>query len=242
MGALREGLPGWRGVKTLGPGSRSSNKVGGAELRPRGLWKGSRTHATAAPGCLGPWDMAAPGRTWNADAWLSKGRPGHRHHRARSAWGGRIPGLGRPPGRAPQGSFVGRSAPARPWSSPPGRQAAPSRSRDPRTAGPSQGPEFRSCFHLQRNFPGPLGGGASPTNRPEPAPAVRPAPPRPRQADGGLHARLDWVAPFPWGVAMQMRVGAPVRDWLGRPLSREGGGEGGSGLCVKFGCARPLGG
>lgn len=116
------------------------------------------------------------GRTWNADAWLSKGRPSHRHHRARGTWGGRIPGLARPPGRAPQGSFVGRSAPARPWSSPPGRQAAPPPSRDPRTAGPSQGPEFRSCFHLQRNFPGPLGCGASPTNRPEPAPAARPAP------------------------------------------------------------------
>lgn len=29
--------------------------------------------------------------------------------------------------------------------------------------------------------------------------------------------------PFPWGVTMQMRVGAPVGDWLGRPLSRVGG-------------------
>lgn len=41
---------------------------------------------------------------------------------------------------------------------------------------------------------------------------------------------------------MQMRVGAPARDWLGRPLSRVGGGEGGCGRCVKLGCARPLGG
>lgn len=182
MGALRQGLPGWRGGETLGPGSRSPTRWAGLSCAPVGAVEGESHSRDGRAGLLGAVGHGRSGRTWNADAWLSKGRPGHRHHRARSAWGGRIPGLGRPPGRAPLGSFVGRSAPARRRSSPPGRQAAPSPSRDPRAAGPSQGPEFRSCFHLQRNFPGPLGCGASPTNRPEPAPAARPAPGEPMAA------------------------------------------------------------
>lgn len=65
------------GVKTLGDG-RPGVPTGraGAGLQPRVGWgRGCRTHAAAAPGCLEPWDMAAPGPTWKADAWLSEGRP-----------------------------------------------------------------------------------------------------------------------------------------------------------------------
>lgn len=98
--------------------------------------------------------------------------------------------------------------PGPPSSSPRGASPQP---QDPRAPTPSQGPEFRGCFHLQRNFPGPLRCYDAPTNRPEPAPAARPA-------SGMLMPPLRVVglgAVFPWGVTMQMRVGAPVGDWLG---------------------------
>lgn len=78
MGALREGLPGWRGIKTLVGRGVEELRRGGRELSSSLEWaggRGCRTHAAAEPGCLEPWDMAAPGRTWNADAWPSEGRP-----------------------------------------------------------------------------------------------------------------------------------------------------------------------
>ena len=66
------------GVKTLGPGFKKLQRDGVAAA-PSGLrGRGCRTHAEAAPGCLGPWDMATPGRTWNVDAWPSEGRPSQR--------------------------------------------------------------------------------------------------------------------------------------------------------------------
>lgn len=38
-------------------------QTGGAKILGCGRGRGRRTHTEAAPGCLGPWDMAAPGRT-----------------------------------------------------------------------------------------------------------------------------------------------------------------------------------
>lgn len=151
--------------------------------------RGCRTHAAAAPGCLGPWDMATPGRTWNVDAWPmraaqagddgaglgSPGKPGP------GRLGGPEPGAGRPSrAGAPRILCWAIAPPGGPGPHPPGPRRAPHRPLDPRAPAASQGPEFRGCFHLQRNFPGPLGCYDAPTNLPEPAPAAhRCRPPRP---------------------------------------------------------------
>lgn len=37
----------------------------GQEISRVGTGRGRRTHAVAAPGCRGPWDMATPGGSWN---------------------------------------------------------------------------------------------------------------------------------------------------------------------------------
>ncbi|KAF5915394.1 hypothetical protein HPG69_012082 [Diceros bicornis minor] len=216
-----------------GRGSRSSDGAGGGGTAPRVGWgRGCRTHAAAAPGCLGPWDMAAPGRTWNADAWPSEGRPSGRRRgpagEPRNAGSGALGGAGSGGGEAleggrPRDPLLGDRPPGGPRPPRPGPGGAPPRPRDPRAPAPSQGPEFRGCFHLQRNFPGPLGCCDAPTNRPEPAPAFRPAPLLPRHANDGLRERPIGCG-LPWGVTMQIRVGAPLADWLGWPLSRVGAG------------------
>ena len=224
------------GVKTLGADVEAFREGGrglscslewtvGGEValtrRPRrAAWGRGTWPLPAAPGTQ-TCDRVRGARA--ADGGARLGRPGMP---GLKRLGGPDPRAGRASRAGAPGSFVGRSAPRKPWSSPPGLEAAPSQPREPRDPGPSQRPEFPGCFHLQRNFPGPLGCCDSPTNRPKPAPAVRPAPLRPRQANDGLHQRSDWGASFPWGVTMQMKVGAPVCDWLRRPLSRVGGGQG----------------
>lgn len=173
--------------------------------------------------------MAAPGPTWKADAWPSEGRPSRRRGgpagEPRNAGPGVFGGAGSRGGEAleggrPRDPLLGDRPPEGPGPPSPGPGGAPPRPQDPRAPTPSQGPEFRGCFHLQRNFPGPLRCCDAPTNRPEPAPAARPAPGmliRPRR-------NVGLGAVFPWGVTMQMKVGAPAGDWLGQPLGRVGGG------------------
>lgn len=175
----------------------------------------------------GTWPLPAPpgrqtrGRVRGARAADGVARRGSSGMPGPGCLGGPDPGAGRPSRAAAPGILCWAIAPRK------GRPTLPRSGRGPSPAPgpplaptPSQGPEFRGCFHLQRNFPGPLCCCAAPTNRPEPAPASRPAPGmliRPPRAFG-----LGVI--FPWGVTMQMKVGAPAGDWLGQQLGRVGGG------------------
>lgn len=134
---------------------------------PSGLrGRGCRTHAEAAPGCLGPWDMATPGRTWNVDAWPSEGRPSQRWRgwagkpcNARSgAPGGAGTGGGEALGGGrPRDPLLGDRPPGGLGPHPPGPGGSPPRPWDPRAPASSQGPEFPGCFHrVPRGF-GALG-------------------------------------------------------------------------------------
>ena len=194
------------GVKTLGPGFEKLQRDG-VVASPSGLrGRGCRTHAEAAPGCLGPWDMATPGRTWNVDAWPSEGRPSQRWRgwagkpcNARSgAPGGAGTGGGEALGGGrPRDPLLGDRPPGGLGPHPPGPGGSPPRPRDPRAPASSQGPEFRGCFHLQRNFPGPLGCYDAPTNRREPAPAARSALHRPRNANNDSASdRIGYTHPL----------------------------------------------
>lgn len=62
---------------------------------------GRRTHAVAAPGCRGPWDMVTPGGTWNRSRQRSGGPACHPDGNHRPVPGDpgrerRIPGRGGP--------------------------------------------------------------------------------------------------------------------------------------------------
>lgn len=196
MEALRQGLPGWRGVETLGPGSRSSNKVGGAELRPSGgCGKGSRTHATAAPGCLGPWDMAAPGRTWNADAWLSKGAQATDTTGPAALGGAGSPGWEGLQGGRPWDPLLGDRPPR--GAGPPhlaGRQPRP-RPETPAPPAPRRALSSAAVFTSKETFPD-LSAAAprQPTARSPPLP---PAPPHPASGKPMAASSRGWIGSRP---------------------------------------------
>lgn len=174
-GEIRGGL-GDGAVKTLGAGVEELRRAGrGLGCSPEWAgWRESCTHAAAAPGCLGPWDMAAPGSTWNADVWPNEGRPscwrrgrsGSPGMLAQGAWGGpirwrrRLEG-GRPRilcwGIAQQEARAHRPGPGRGPAPPPGppRSGPPSGPRVPRLFLPLKKLSRTSRLPLQPTAPSP---------------------------------------------------------------------------------------
>lgn len=126
-----------------------------------GTDSGRRTHAVAAPGCRGPWDMASlgwagprteAGRGQGVPPVTPMGTPGRcpgRPAEGGGSWGGEV--LGR---EAPR-SFVVRSSPG-------GRAPQPP---------PRAGPDFPALFTSEKTFPGP-----GMRRRSNQAPAPAPAP------------------------------------------------------------------
>lgn len=115
---------------------------------------GRRTHAVAAPGCRGPWDMVTPGGTWNRSRQRSRGsclpprwepQAGSRGPRAGEA----DPGAGRSSGRTARDPLLRDRIP----------EAAP------RRPGPAQAPTSR-LFSPLKKLSRDLGRGDAPTKRP----------------------------------------------------------------------------
>lgn len=179
------------------------------------------TRPGGRPGCSPEWagggDVALtrqPRRAaWGRGTWPLPAAPG-KHNRgrvrvSRAADGGVwlwSPGM---PGGAgsgdrealeggrPRDPLLDDRPPGDPGPQPPAREGP---RPDPGTPTPpalSQGPDFCGCFHLERNFPGPLGCCDAPTNRSKPAPAACSAPPRPRHANkGSASGRIGCALPM----------------------------------------------
>lgn len=126
--------------------------------------------------------------------------------------------------------MLGERPPGGPGPPRPSLGGALPRPQDPRAPAPSPGPEFRGCFHLHRNFPGPLGCCDAPTNRREPAPAACPAPPRPRHANAASASDRIGYALF-WGRGHAdegrragQRLAVAAAEPRGRWLEKAAGG------------------
>lgn len=238
------------GVKTPGGAGRGApTGRAGAGLQPRVGWgRGCRTHAAAAPGCLEPWDMAAPGPTWKADAWPSEGRPSRRRGgpagELRNAGPGVFGGAGSRGGEALEGGrpgdpLLGDRPPEGPAHSPPVREGPLPGPRPPPCPHPLAGPRVPRLF----SPPKKLSRTSLLLRRSNQPPRARPClSPRPRHANtasasvrigcnlslGRDHADEGWRA----GRRLAGATAGPRGRWIGK----------GAGGCVKFGCARPLSG